>query len=205
MIVIHHEQDEGDQDDPAQHGRRDRPFVHRDLEDLEDRVADRGVGEDQQQFHQAVSRPCAACSSRARRSSRRLQPRLRVPGRRAGSPLTEAPAAIGAVGHRPDPQERPQRMQREQADPAGGMDRILVGMAAMLCDLVRNVVNCDDRVEDRDQHKEHQAQSKVVEKHRDCSRAEPRRHRRTRTVRAPSFPVKEHLSAGRAAAPSRPQ
>ena len=41
-------------------------------------------------------------------------------------------------------------MQREEADPAGGVDRVLMRMIARLGNQVGNVVNRDDGVEDHD-------------------------------------------------------
>jgi hypothetical protein len=51
--------------------------------------------------------------------------------------MRDPPAALGAVRHGPDPQERPQRVQREQAYPSGRVDRVRVGMMAGLRDLGR--------------------------------------------------------------------
>src|SRR5262249_32603301 len=42
--------------------------------------------------------------------------------------LGKAPTALRLACHRPNPNERPQHMQGEQAYPARGMDRVLVGM-----------------------------------------------------------------------------
>ena len=78
------------------------------------------------------------------------------------STLAEPPAAIGSVRHRPDPQERPDRVQREQADPAGDMDRILVRMVAVLGDLVGDGVNRDDRIEQRDHDEKQQSEREVI-------------------------------------------
>src|SRR5436190_19041366 len=65
----------------------------------------------------------------------------------------EAPATLRPVGHRPNPQKRPQRMQGEEADPAGGVDRILMRMIAGLGDQIGYVMNCYDRVENHDHNK----------------------------------------------------
>jgi hypothetical protein len=58
-----------------------------------------------------------------------------------GFTVTEPPAAILSIGHRPDPQKRPERMQREQTDPASGMDCILMRVVTMNGNLIGNVVN----------------------------------------------------------------
>ncbi|MNW66005.1 hypothetical protein D3C74_444390 [compost metagenome] len=63
-----------------------------------------------------------------------------------GFTVTEAPAAIFSIGHRPDPQEGPKRMQREQTDPASGMDRILMRVVTMNGNLIGDVVQHDDPV-----------------------------------------------------------
>lgn len=51
-------------------------------------------------------------------------------------------------------------MQREQTNPAGGMDGILVRLTATLRDLIWNVMDHDDRVENHGQDEEHQTQGK---------------------------------------------
>ena len=76
--------------------------------------------------------------------------------------VREAPAAFGTIKHRPDPQERPKRMKREQTDPARRMDRILMRMVAVLCDLVGHVVDRDDPVEQGDHDENEQPERKVV-------------------------------------------
>src|SRR5262245_56463086 len=43
MVVIHDKKDEADEQDAAEHCRRDRPLVYWYTEDPEDRVADRGI------------------------------------------------------------------------------------------------------------------------------------------------------------------
>ena len=55
-------------------------------------------------------------------------------------------------------------MQREQAHPSGGVDRVLVGMMARLRDLRRNVVDRDDAVEQHHDHEKQQKQREIVEK-----------------------------------------
>ncbi|MNF18097.1 hypothetical protein D3C80_2219850 [compost metagenome] len=54
-------------------------------------------------------------------------------------------------------------MQGEQADPASGVDGVLVWMVAVHRDLVGNVVENDDSVEQHDPHEDKNAQSEVVE------------------------------------------
>ncbi len=56
VVVVHHQHDDADHEDAAEHRRRQRPFVDRNAEDLEDRDADRRIGEDQQEFHQPAPR-----------------------------------------------------------------------------------------------------------------------------------------------------
>ncbi|MNY13853.1 hypothetical protein D3C86_1470070 [compost metagenome] len=57
-------------------------------------------------------------------------------------------------------------MQGEQADPAGHVNGILVGVIAMLGNFIRNVVDDDDPVE-HDQDDEHQySQGNVIKYHR---------------------------------------
>src|SRR5262245_43402044 len=51
MVVIHDEKDEADEEYPAEHCRRYRPLVYWNTEDPEDRVADRRISQDEQQFH----------------------------------------------------------------------------------------------------------------------------------------------------------
>lgn len=54
-------------------------------------------------------------------------------------------------------------MQREQADPAGRMDRILMRMIAVDGDFVRNVMQHDDPVEQHETDKHQQTQREVIE------------------------------------------
>ena len=58
---------------------------------------------------------------------------LRRRGRLAGL-VTEAPSTFRLVHHCPYPKERPEHVQHEHADPAGGMDRVLVRVMARLGD-----------------------------------------------------------------------
>ena len=54
-------------------------------------------------------------------------------------------------------------MEREEAHPASRVDGILMRVIAMLRDFVRHVVDRDDAVEQRDEHKNEEAQREVVE------------------------------------------
>ncbi len=74
-----------------------------------------------------------------------------------GFAVTEAPAAIFSIGHRPYPQERPERMQREQTDPASGMDCILMRMVSMDGNFIGNVVQHDDPVKQHEPGKHQHA------------------------------------------------
>ena len=56
-------------------------------------------------------------------------------------------------------------MQREQADPSGGVDRVLMRMVAVLRDLVGDVVDHDDDVEQGDDDEEQHPERKVIEEH----------------------------------------
>src|SRR3954453_16113087 len=77
--------------------------------------------------------------------------------------MLESPAALWTIRHRPYPQERPQYMQREQADPSRRMDRVLMGMIALFGDQIGNVVDRDDAVEHHHHHEEQQPEGKVVQ------------------------------------------
>ena len=54
-------------------------------------------------------------------------------------------------------------MEREEAHPAGSVDGILVRVIAMLREFVGHVMDRDDAVEERDEHKNEEAQREVVE------------------------------------------
>ena len=77
--------------------------------------------------------------------------------------MLHAPTAIGAVEHRPDPEERPNRVQREEAHPPSSVDGILMRMTTVLRDLVGHVVDRDDAVEERDEHEKQEAEREVIE------------------------------------------
>ena len=68
------------------------------------------------------------------------------------------------VGCRPDPEERPDRMQGEKADPAGGVNGILVGMVPLLGDVVGDVVDRYHPVGDDQDDNNNQAECEVAEK-----------------------------------------
>src|SRR6185437_1031004 len=55
MIVTHQKHKTRNDEYAAQRGRRHRPFVYRDPEDLEDRVAYCGVGKNEKKVHQSFS------------------------------------------------------------------------------------------------------------------------------------------------------
>src|SRR4051794_6681230 len=75
----------------------------------------------------------------------------------------EAPAALGLICHRPDPQERPQRVQREQAYPARGVNSVLVRVVPVVRDLSRYVVDGDDSVEQHHADKYEDEQRDIFE------------------------------------------
>ena len=54
-------------------------------------------------------------------------------------------------------------MQGEETHPPGRVDGILLRMIAMLRDFVGHIVDCDDAVEQRDEHKDEEAQREVVQ------------------------------------------
>jgi hypothetical protein len=73
----------------------------------------------------------------------KLGHRLLWRGRLAGL-VSETPAPVRLIHHRPNPEKRPQQVQQEQADPAGGMDRIFVRVMTRVGDPGGNVVDRDD-------------------------------------------------------------
>src|SRR5262249_12009207 len=76
----------------------------------------------------------------------------------------KSPAALRPVRHRPDPQKRPDRMQREQAHPPGRMDGVLMRMIATFRDEVWDVVDGDDAVEQHHHDEDQQPEREVVQK-----------------------------------------
>src|SRR5690349_19460569 len=54
-------------------------------------------------------------------------------------------------------------MQCEEAHPSCGVDRVLVWVVARLGDQIRNVMDCDDAVEQHHNHKEENSESEVVQ------------------------------------------
>ena len=54
-------------------------------------------------------------------------------------------------------------MERKEAHPTGSVDRVLVRVIAMLGEFVRHVVDRDDAVEERDEHKNEEAEREVVQ------------------------------------------
>ena len=70
---------------------------------------------------------------------------------------------LGMVGHGPDPEKWPNRMQGEKAHPSAGVDRILMRMITFLSDVLRNVVNRNHAVREREDDKKENTESKVTE------------------------------------------
>ena len=68
------------------------------------------------EVHRSASRPQVTVEQRDRFRTTSPDSRSRPSGAPA---LAESPTAIGLIRHRADPQERPDRVQRGQADPAG--------------------------------------------------------------------------------------
>ena len=64
---------------------------------------------------------------------------------------------------RPNPQQRPDRVQREQAHPACNVQHILVWMIALDGDLVGYVVDRNDAVEQHQRNEDKQDQRDVFE------------------------------------------
>ena len=54
-------------------------------------------------------------------------------------------------------------MERKEAHPTGSVDRVLVRVIAMLGEFVRHVVDRDNAVEERDEHKYEETEREVVE------------------------------------------
>src|SRR5688500_2935717 len=65
--------------------------------------------------------------------------------------LADLDVELRAVRHRPDEHDGPDRMQREQAEPACRVDRVLLRVIALLGDVVGNVVDGEEDV-DRQRH-----------------------------------------------------
>lgn len=72
---------------------------------------------------------------------------------------------LRVISSGPDPKKWPDSVQREQAHPTSGMDRILVGVIALFGDVIRNVVDGNDPVGedqyDKDQNDECEPAEKV--------------------------------------------
>ena len=75
MIVVHDQQQQGNADDSAQRRGRQRPLIDRDPENLEHHVADRDVGQDEQEFHyrSPVLVLLSSAVTRRRKSSNSLE------------------------------------------------------------------------------------------------------------------------------------
>src|SRR5262249_56775224 len=69
MIVVHDQQQQRDANDSSQRRGRQRPLVDRYLEQFEHYVADRNVGQDQQEFHYWPPVRFSSSATRRRRSS----------------------------------------------------------------------------------------------------------------------------------------
>src|SRR5215475_6149024 len=78
--------------------------------------------------------------------------------------MAEPPPALRPIRHRPNPEKRPQRVQREQAYPSGCVDCVLVRMVAFVRDVIRDVVDSDDAVEQYHHHEQQQKEREVVQK-----------------------------------------
>jgi len=76
--------------------------------------------------------------------------------------VSETPASVRLIHHRPNPKERPQHVQHEQADPAGGVDRVLMRMMTRMRDPSGNVVDRDDAVDQHDHDEKQQAKCEVI-------------------------------------------
>ena len=68
------------------------------------------------------------------------------------------------VSGRPNPQKRPNRVKSKKANPAAGMNRILMGMISLLGDVIRNVVNRDQPVGKNQHDKDQKEESEPAEK-----------------------------------------
>jgi hypothetical protein len=84
--------------------------------------------------------PCPPCSQLALYASQTFRQRTFSAGA-----VAESPASILTKQCGPDPQERPQYVQCEEAHPAGDIQRILMRMISVLSNLIRN-----NAVEQRD-------------------------------------------------------
>src|SRR5205823_7322273 len=85
--------------------------------------------------------------------------------------LRHAPALLGAIGHRPNPQQRPKRAEGEETDPGRGTDRILVRMVARLRNLVGNAPHCNQAVDNQRDDRDQDSKGNVVKDHRLCYRS----------------------------------
>ncbi|MDA2242456.1 hypothetical protein PDN14_29375, partial [Bacillus cereus group sp. Bc222] len=65
----------------------------------------------------------------------------------------------------PDPQERPDGMERKQANPARRVNRIGMGMITLFGHIIGDVMNGDDSVKKNQKYKNQYAQREIVEKH----------------------------------------
>ena len=77
--------------------------------------------------------------------------------------MGKTPAALGPVEHRPDPQERPKRMQREQAHPTCCVDRVLVRVVTPMGDFIGHIVDRNDPVKQRDDNEDEETQSEIIQ------------------------------------------
>ena len=65
----------------------------------------------------------------------------------------------------PDEDEWPESVQRKQAQPAGDMNRVQVGMVSLFRQAIGNVVNPDERVHQYDNHHNQDAEGEITKDH----------------------------------------
>ena len=68
--------------------------------------------------------------------------------------VLEPPATIRAIQHCPDPEERPQYMECEEAYPARSMDGVLMRVIAVFGNFVGHIMDSNNPIEKGDKHKE---------------------------------------------------
>ena len=79
--------------------------------------------------------------------------------------LRETPTPFWSVNRGPDPEKGPNGMQGKEADPARGVDGVLMGVVAFDGYLIGDVVNDDYPIEDHKNHDDQDGQGKIIEKH----------------------------------------
>src|SRR5262249_6165543 len=112
---------------------------------------------------QAQQERCERCGCDLRGSGAAIDAVCSNQDERAAGWLDAAPnPAFRLVRHRPDPEQRPQHMESEQADPACRVDSVCVRMMARFGDLRGNVMDRDDAVKDHNGNKDKQSEGEVV-------------------------------------------